>query len=193
MGSGQNHIYLKIYPKVLWVVTFTFTSLYSYAAIPPQQLTIDFQSINPVKEKAKITRDDVAAVIPMNLQPGQSQAEVGLRVVDHTLNRFTQGDYFRNTEFGKAATGVEKAMTTEVHFGNLEENEIQHSINMQIQAFEQKAYLKYSGFTYIRVTYLMYNSDLNLELSEKLGSSTELIVTHTMLDQLSKAQLRWSW
>lgn len=189
MGWGQNHIYTKI----LWVATFTFTSLYSYAAIPPQQLTIDLKSINPIQEQKKITNDDVAAVIPLNLQPGQSQQDVGLRVVDHTLNRFTQGDYFRNSEFGKAASGVEKAMKTEVHFGNPQENEIQHSFNMQIQAFEQKAFLKYTGYTDIRVTYLMYNSDLNLELYENLGGSTELVVTHTMHDQLSKAQLRWSW
>jgi len=189
MGWGQNHIYTRI----ACLVTFSFTCLYSHAAIPPQQLTINLEAVNPIHQQNKITGEDVAAVIPMNLQPGQTQQEVGLRVVDHTLNRFTQGDYFRNTEFGKAASGVEKAMKTEVHFGNPEENEIKHSFNMQIQAFEQKAFVKYTGFTDIRLTYLMYNSDLNLELYENLGGTTELVVTHMMHDQLSKAQLKWSW
>jgi hypothetical protein len=189
MGQKRNNIL----SRSAWAVTFSFTCLYSHAAIPPQQLTLNLNAVNPIKEKAKITNEDVAALIPMNLQPGQTDKEVGLRVVDKGLNSFTQGDYFRNTEVGKAASGVEKAMKTEVHFGDPEQNEIQHSLNMQVQAFEQKAFVKYSGFTNVRLTYLMYNSNLNLEINESLGVNTELVIKHDLHDQLSQAQVKWSW
>jgi hypothetical protein len=189
MGRGQTNIFTRI----AWAVTFSFTCLYSHAAIPPQQLTINLQSVNPIEPAGKIDQHDVAAIIPMNLQPGQTDKEVGIRVVDHSLNTFTQGDYFRNTELGKAASGVENAMKTEVHFGDSENTEVQHSLNMQIQAFEQKAFLKYSGFMDVRVTYLMYNSDVNLEIYENLGGTTELVFTHDLHEQLSKAQVRWTW
>ncbi|MGE3974303.1 MAG: hypothetical protein AB7F59_07260 [Bdellovibrionales bacterium] len=189
----MNRILTHQFSKLAWTVTFSLTSLYSHAAIPPQQTSLNLEAVTPVAPQTTITSHDISGVIPLNLQPGQKEQDVGIKVVDHTLNTFTQGDFFKNSELGKAASGVEQAMKTEVHFGNPQENEIQHSLNMQVQAFEQKAFLKYSGLANVQVTYLMSGSDLNLEFNENLGGSTQLVVSHEVQDQLSKAQLRWNW
>ncbi len=136
----------------------------------------------------------MAMMIPTNLQPGQSEEEITVRVVDRSVSSFAQGDYFRNSEIGKAASNFEKSLKTDVNLGGSpEKGEISHSVNMQVQAFEQKAYIHYTGLADLQVTYLANNSNINMELTEKLGGSTQLVFTHNIQDQLSRANLSWNW
>lgn len=182
---------IKIFNRVAVILTFTCTCLFSRAAVPPQQLTLELAAIKPV-EPRQIKTEDVGAVIPTNLQPGQKEADISLRIADKSINSLSQGDYFKNSEAGKVANGVQNAFKTQMTFGGTPEQGTEQKLNMQILAFEQKAYIHYEGYANIQVTYK--NSDgVNIQWFEKLGNSTSLVVTHVFNDSMSRANISWNW
>jgi hypothetical protein len=172
------------------MISFLCTSLFSNAAIPPQQLNVEIPKNKPVES----VRVDLAKFIPTNLQPGQNEEQIGLKVVDYSINRFTNGDFFKNTEIGKAAKGFEESLKTEVNLGgDPTKGEISHSVNVQILAFEQKAWVHYKGFTDFQLTYRTNDSNLDMEMQQNLGGSTHLVLAHNLRDSLSRASLSWNW
>lgn len=178
--------------RELALVSFLMASLFSHAAIPPQQLVLDIPKNKPV---SNIKNDiDMAKIIPTNLQPGQTEEEIGLRVVDFSVNNFTNGDFFKNTEIGKAAKGFEESLKTEVNLGgDPEKGEISHSVNVQLLALEQRAWIHYKGITDFTVNYRANDSDVNMEMQQNLGGSTNLVLAHNLREQISRASLSWNW
>ena len=181
---------MRLFFRELAVLSFLCTSLFSNAAIPPQQLVLDVP-----KPVANVKSDlDIAKIIPTNLQPGQTEEQIGLKVVDYSVNNFTNGDFFKNTEIGKAAKGFEDHLKTEVNLGgDPKKGEISHSVNVQLLAFEQKAWVHYKGFTDLQLTYRTDSSNLDMEMQQNLGGSTNLVLAHNLRDQLSRASLSWNW
>ncbi|HEX4922653.1 MAG TPA: hypothetical protein VFV50_01155 [Bdellovibrionales bacterium] len=171
-------------------------SLIGHAAIPPQEV-LDTRTIKPVYSLVKgLQPEHVAMVIPMNLQPGTNDEKtIMARVMDHSLNTFVQGDFFRATELGKAADTVEQAMKTEVTFGDgYDDNgepSVIHKINMQFQALEQKAFVSYSGLTNLNLT-LAAATGFDISMNQALDDSTTLVLTHQTRDALSAAKLMWA-
>jgi hypothetical protein len=172
---------------------FTCTCLYSKAAIPPSQLRLDPPAAAKIVQNTKAAID-VAKVIPLNLQPGQSEEQVGLRILDRSVSSAMQTDFFKNTEIGKAAKGFESALKTDMKLGgDPKKGGVTHHIDMQLQAFEQKAYLQYRGITDLRVTYHTNDSNLDMELNQDLGHGTHLLITHNLNEALSRANISWNW
>ncbi len=176
--------------RQLAILTFLGTSLFSNAAIPPQQLVLDTPQNKPV---ANVQSDlNLAKIIPTSLQPGQTEEQIGIKVVDFSVNNFTNGDFFKNTEIGKAAKGFEESLKTEVNLGgDPTKGEISHSVNVQLLAFEQKAWVHYKGFTDMQVTF--QNNTIDMEMQQNLGGTTHLVLAHNLRDQLSRASLSWNW
>jgi len=172
------------------ILSFTCTCLFSHAAMPPQQLVIE------IKKPAVMSQPDIeiAKIIPTNLQPGQKEEQIGLRVIDHSVNSFTQGDFFKNTEIGKAAKGFEESLKTDVNLGgDPKKGEVSHNVNVQVLAFEQKAFIHYRGLTDFQVTYKYDRNNIDVKLEENLGGNTNLVITHNLQDQFSRANLSWTW
>jgi hypothetical protein len=172
------------------MISFLCTSLFSNAAIPPQQLNVEIPKNKPVEDVYL----DIAKLIPTNLQPGQNEEQIGMKVADYSFNNFANGDFFKNTEIGKAAKGFEESLKTEVNLGgDPAKGEISHSVNLQVLAFEQKAWVHYKGFTDFQVTYQTNDSNLDVEMQQNLGGSTHLVLAHNLRDSLSRASLSWNW
>jgi hypothetical protein len=182
--------------KIAVILAFSLVSLIGRAAIPPQEV-LETQSIKPVVIPKMIKPEDIALVIPMNLQPGTNDEDVIMaRIADHSINNLIRGDYFRNTEFGKAAARVENAMKAEVSLGTSDESNghppIEHKINMQLQAFEQKAYVTYSGLVNLNLTYLAAQG-LDVTMSQALTTTTTLVLNHSTRDAISRLNMMWAW
>jgi hypothetical protein len=187
---------MHIKRRISVFLVFSLVSFFGWAAIPPQEV-LETQSIKPVKMPDFITSDDVARIIPTNLQPGTKDEDLILgRIMDHAVNTFVQGDYFRNTEIGKAAGKMDQVLKTEVSLGasETEDGEVvtEHKLSFQFLAFEQKAYLSYSGFTNFRMTYFG-SQGLDLSLNQAISETTTLVLSHTTQDALSRVNMLWAW
>jgi len=167
------------------------TAQSAFAALPPQT-ELDLRKIKKIEPANKVTSDDVAKVIPTELQPGEDQNEIGLKIADRSANSITQGDFFRQSDIGRAANAVQNSLKTEMSLGG-GEGHTTHNIQMQVLAFEQKAFIRYAGFTHFKMTYLNYKNDLDLEVSEKIGDNTDFVLTHDVNASLSAANVRWSF
>ncbi|MEQ1875965.1 MAG: hypothetical protein ABL958_04920 [Bdellovibrionia bacterium] len=184
--------------RIALFLAFFLISLYGMAAIPPQ-VVLDTRSIKPVQPVVQpITSSDVALVIPMNLQPGTNDEDTIMKhVMDHSVNSFVRGDYFRNTELGRAAETVEQALKTQVSLGSTVgedgEPETQHILNFQVMAFEQRAFLTYTGLTNLNLTYTAASANLDITLSQPLGGTTTLVLSHSTSSALSGARVSWAW
>lgn len=184
---------MQIFQRYIAILSFTFTCLYSHAAIPPQQLVLEAPKAKAIADTKKEI-EIVAKIIPTNLQPGQTEEQISLRVIDHSMQTFTADEYFRNSEIGKAATNFEKSLNTDMNLGgDSKKGEVTHSVNMQVLAFEQKAWVRYKGITEIQVTYRAEKNILDMELTEDLGGSAKLVITHNVQDQFSRANISWNW
>lgn len=184
--------------SILSLVTLVFISsnTSSYAAIPPQQHSLDLSSISPAGPiERTIKQQDIERVIPQNLYPGMSEEEISIKVIDHSANNFMNGDYFKNSSLGKAANNVQEALQTNVSWGGdpEEEDSIQHNMQFQLEAFQQKAWMKYQGYFDLKFTYEVSGNNLNIEMHEKLADLTDLVVTHNTSQAYSSLTVRWVW
>lgn len=189
---------MRMKQRITVFLAFFLISLFGRAAIPPQIL-LDTRTIKPVQPVIhSLTSEDIARVIPTSLQPGTNNEETLMgHIMDHSVNTFIQGDYFRNTELGRAAETVEHALQGRVSLGGgIAEDgtqSTQHILNFQVMAFEQRAFLNYSGLTNLNLSYLAASSNLDITMTQPVTTTSTLILSHHTRDALSQVNMRWTW
>jgi hypothetical protein len=188
---------MRMKQRIIVFLAFFLISLYGMAAIPPQ-VVLDTRTIKPVQPVVQtLTADDIARVIPMNLQPGTNDEDKIMgHIMDHSINSFVRGDYFRNTDLGKAAESVEQVLKTEVSLGGEDFDEFgnpgtQHILNFQVLAFEQKAFLTYKGLTNLNL--IATTTNLDIILSQPMSLTSTLILSHNTAQALSQINMQWAW
>lgn len=160
------------------------------ASISPE-LIADFNRMRAMEKPF-----DPAEMIPLDLSPTSDQSQVLSRVADRSMNSFLNSKIVRETYLVKTATEVEKKMNQEIVIGSGSGPEsVQHKLNFNMQAFQATAKVEYSGLTNAAIKYKVDESKLALEIFEKVSSSKDLMVSHTISpsDRLSQVNFRWSF
>lgn len=157
---------------------------------------LDASAIRPI-ESSRVTRsEDVARVIPANMEPTSNGGLVATQILDHSINNWLNSEAVRSTSLGRTAHSVEKSLKTDVSFGGAEPQAVKHNLRFQMKAAQTQALLEYSGLTTAQFTYSMAQNKKDLELREPLpGLSTQLVFNHTLTqeDRRETLSLRWNW
>lgn len=160
----------------------------------PGEKILDVSNVEVVNPES-ISKDDVAKVIPTNIQSGSDEVMVSRKVLDYSVNNFLNSPNVKNSSVGRTADSVQKAMQAEVSFGNHKKGSIEHHLNLQMQAFEQVAYLHYSGYADADVKYFIVPRNTTVEVVKNLASTTSLVYDYLNSDVEARntISMRWIW
>ena len=140
---------------------------------------------------------DMAQVIPLNMQPSDSSSQVFSQVADKGFSSLFASERFRSSGLGRMTTEAQEKMQTEVVLGgSADENgkaSTQHKLNFNVQAFQGLAQMQYSGYTEAAVKYKIAQSEVDFEISEKMGGHKNLVFSHSVSpeNRLSQVSVLW--
>lgn len=160
----------------------------------PDTKVLDISNVEVVNPES-ITSEDVAKVIPTNIEQGSTSTVVGRKVLDYSVNNILNSPRVKNSTVGRTADSVQKAMQTEVSFGNKKKGSIEHKINLQMQAFEQVAYMHYTGFADANVRYYLIPRNTTVEVVKSVASNTSLVYDYLSNEAEARntISMRWIW
>jgi hypothetical protein len=180
---------------ILFGLGFTFGALFSIdrwpAAIPQKQIELDLGKVEPVKPQSLIDREATALVIPQNLAPGSNGQMVGTQILDHNLKNLMQGRFFRNAELAQRAQEVQEVLRPSV--GYTDASGVEHKLNLELEAFQGFAVLKYEGYLSSNLTFVPESKDFLVSVSDQIANSTRLSVEHDSKNETSWLRLNFGW
>lgn len=153
------------------------------------ELIANFNHVKAAEPKLEVTD-----IIPMDMKPTNDPLVVFTQVADRSLTSFFNSPQVRESSIGQAATAVEKKMTQEVVLGSADQD-VQHKLNFNVQAFQTTAQIQYTGYTNASLKYNLASQNLALEVFEKVAKNQDVILTQTMSDsdRLSQISYRWNF
>lgn len=163
----------------------------AYAYIPPEQTQITFEAIPKAEPVPLLSNEDVARVIPTQMQSTSDGGAIERQILDRSFNSFISGDFVRKSSVGQAATKVEKAMRADVSLGS--PGGVQHKFQLEYQAFQNQAKLGYTGLLDAHVVYQVNDQSLNIDVVRTLSSSSRVVLNHTSVNDTSLVKMMWDW
>ena len=136
-----------------------------------------------------------ADYIPTNLHDSDSGSYVLNAIADRSVSTFIRQQKEMGTSLGRTTANVEKTMKQEMVLGSSDKTKIQHKFNFEVQAFQSKAQIKYSGLADASVSYRASESTVAFEIFEKLPHTQEVVLSHELRpgQQISSLNMRWAW
>lgn len=189
----RTKFYIFILLTLINAPGLSYAGARDICAIPPRQVQIEVDKIVPVKPAENVTSESVAVMLPTSMEPTSNSEAVGSEIMDHNLKNLMQGKYIRNSEILRSAQKVQEVMQPKVTFGNPEEGGVQHSVNMEYEAFQKVAKLKYEGYLKSDIIYESAEENLNVSIFENLSPTTQVSVEHSSKEDLSYLKINWNW
>ncbi len=143
--------------------------------------------------------DSLNRSVPAYIPPSQREAEVMKFFGDKMIQNWLSSSAVKSSSFGKAASGVEKAMKVETSISSAPVTpggkSIDHKFAFQYLALQSQAKLEYKGWTQAQLKHDSRSKEVSVELSEKVFKNKDLVVNHTksVTENRSSVALRWSW
>ena len=162
------------------------------AAIPSKQISLDLGHVEPIEPlNSGLDQEAMNLMLPTDMEPTSDSTRVSNKVMDRNVQNLLQGRYMRNNKFVQSAQKVQQAVQPKFSFGS--ENGVQHTFNMQYEAFQKVAKLKYEGYLESDVIYEPDTQDVTVAFSEPLNKKTKISVEHESKSDLSLFRLNWNW
>lgn len=161
--------------------------------------TIDFASftrgIQPIESTHVIKSEDVARWIPTNMQPTDSDGQVASQIFDFGLQNLLKSPQFKNNALVRSAQKMDSLVESDMSFGGDEEGATKHVFKLRMKPTQTLAQLNYEGYISARVNYQIAHEALNVEISEKIGGNTDLVLSHadTRDDRREMLSMRWNF
>lgn len=108
----------------------------------------------------------------------QADTFVFKRIFDRSLSRFMKSDYFKKTSVGRASETVKRNTEADINYVD-PTNNIKHKFDFKIAAFQQQAFIQYSGYTNVQLAYNMNNNGLALIYRKDVGRNKFLGLQNT--------------
>jgi hypothetical protein len=156
----------------------------------------DARSIQPVNYKPEFTVADMGTIIPASsMQPGEASGKCAARIVDYSVNNFLKSPRVKQSSVGRTATSVQNSLQTNASFGGTEPGAIKHSFQFAMKPIENKAELKYTGYTHAQLTYVASQSRVSFYVYENIYKATRIGFTNFMtpLERSSMMNIGWAF
>ncbi len=179
--------------KLLFGFTLLIVSLGAHAGVDlksTQRIEVPTDTVTP-----KITSEDVAKVVPLDLQQGESESRVFSRIADRGVSLWINSSILNDTSVGRLAKSTQEKLKTDIILPAKEPEGISHKFTLKVEAFQALARMHYSGWLKADFNYDLKSSTADFLVHEKIFVNKDLIFSHrTSREQaLSSVALAWSW
>lgn len=155
-----------------------------------QRIFVPVDNVTP-----KITSADVAKVVPLDLQQGESESKVFSRIADRGVSLWINSSVFNDTSVGRLAKSTQEKLKTDIILPAKDSTGIDHKFTLKVEAFQALARMEYTGWLKAAFNYDLKASTADLLVREKIFVNKDLIISHkTSREQaLSSVALAWTW
>lgn len=193
-----------------WVVC-AFVSP-AQASIPrsysiPKALALDYDDdfsrglniavIQPIESLNYTSTEDISKMIPAHDMVATSDGgRVASQIFDRSISSFFASPAVRNSDFGRNAHRVEKAMESNVAIGGGTADSVKHEFKFAMQPTQTRALVQYRGLANAQLSYQAAGSTMNFEVHERIEAlDSNLVYAHTVKpgDATDTLNLRWVW
>lgn len=186
---------LALFMITLFVTGFCLGYYYEVgrwpAAIPKKQIELDLSQVKPIRPQSELSGDSVSLFVPTNMTPTSDGALVGNQVLDHGFKNLLQGKYLKNSPVIQTAQKMQEVLQPKV--GYTDSTGIEHSLNLEVEAFQGFATLKYEGYLSSNLVFYPQSEDYQWMLSEDLTKTSALSVEHDSRGDVSWLKLSFEW
>lgn len=158
------------------------------ASTKPLKIPVD--NVTP-----RITSEDIAKVIPLDMTEGSSQSTVISRVVDRGVSLWMRSSTFKNSSLGRMAEETQEKLKTDIEVPATSEEGISHKFSVKVEAFQAMARLEYTGWVKAMINFDAKDSSTDIIFEEDVFENKKMIVSHKADREqaLSMVGLAWSW
>ena len=139
-----------------------------------------------------ISAETSEKIQPKSVAADESAASIVSKIADNTLSLWWDTSPVRNTQIGRAAEKVEKNLKTEVSFKE-KNSRTEHKISFKVLAMQALAKLEYKGWVNAAINYDARAEKTEAEVSEKIFTKQDLVISHAMSKEENKSQVAWRW
>lgn len=181
---------MKLIMSFLLLIGFTVPCLGKVDLDSTKPLVIPEDKVTP-----KLTKDDVAKVIPTDFKQGDDQATVFTRIADRGISLWFNSTTMKETYLGRFAEEAQEKLKTDVVVPAQSPQGVDHKLSFKIEAFQAMAKFEYTGWLKAAVNYDAKASATDILFKEKILTNKDLILNHKVnKDQnLSMIGLAWTW
>lgn len=174
---------------VILIIAVSQASLAKLNTEDTQPLTIPTQ-----QENDKITQNDVAKIIPTDLQQTDDINLVAAKIADRSIQAWFNSAAVQSSPLGRTAKTVEQKMTTDITLKADEPQAIEHKFSFQVLALQAMAKVQYTGWMNAVFNYDAKAAASMVEFSEKVFNK-DLFVNHSTSSKgnVSSVGLKWGW
>lgn len=143
----------------------------------------------------KITSEDVAKVVPLDIKKEDSTSSVLSRIADRGFNLWFNSAFIKNSALGRVVQETQEKLKTDVVVPASNSEGVSHKFSFRIEAFQALAKMEYSGWLNAAINYDAKDAETDIQLKEKVLDNKDLIVSHKANKEqgLSMIGLAWSW
>lgn len=140
-----------------------------------------------------ISEDTKNKIIPSTIEPEESANKVLAKMADNTVSLWWSTTPLHKTAIGQAADSAEKKLNMKAEYED--KNKVKHSFNFKVLAMQALARIEYKGWVHAAISYDARAAKTEAELSEKINTRQDLVISHAVTTAENKSQvgLRWSW
>lgn len=155
-----------------------------------KRLVIPVDNVTP-----KMTKEDVAKVVPLDMEAGCSAGTVLTRIADRGISLWFNSAAMKQTRLGQIAEETQEKLKTDVVMAPTEKGGVSHKFSFRVEALQALAKLEYEGWMRAGINYDAKDSATNIHIKENVFHNKELIVSHkgNHTEALSMVALGWSW
>lgn len=161
------------------------------AAIPKRQIELDLGRVQPIQLKSELSAESTELIIPKDMQATSDERVVGNQVLDHGFKSLMQGKFLKNSPVIQSAQKVQQALQPKV--GYTDASGVSHSLNLEVEAFQGFAKVKYEGYLSSNLIFYPKTDDFEWSVSEELTDSSDLILEHDTRSEVSWLKISFGW
>lgn len=164
----------------------------AWGYIPNRQTEIQVFQIQVVKPIAPITSDDVARIVPSDINSQTPGSTIGRQILERSAQMILTGPAMKDSGVGKAAQTIEKAGKADLALGASDDG-VKHNVNVEYRAFESMALLRYTGLMNLNIRYNVADRGYDVQIEDRLGHDTQLVLSHQTLTATSQVRVSWEF
>lgn len=136
-----------------------------------------------------MTSETSQRILPKAIEANESGNSVISKMADNSFGVWWESTPMRRTAIGQAADKAEKKMKAEVAFKDGSKTE--HKITFKVLAMQALAKIEYKGWVQAAVNYDAKASKTEAEVSEKIFTKQDLVLSHAVTPTENKSQVSW--
>lgn len=195
MYASRLKSLVQLFLKWLWMVAFM---LAPQLAVPAEicvdgARTFDWNKIKKIDSVHDISQDDIARIIPINMQPTDRQSRVASKILDHAFSNWMKDSSLQQNPLIQQAMHLQESLQTDVSLGKSEPGAVEHKFEFQVRAADSSALVRYTGLFDADLSFKVPDREWKLQIHQKLDPTTDLLICSLANNDETRDNITISW